>query len=255
MFNKWTITEIKRHVQAAKLPDLESIIPLLEADHRAGVQQLAHQCKRRVAEENRRLLHWETINQEERRLRSEGYTYIAGVDEVGRGPLAGPLVTAAVILPADFECIGLNDSKQVKKEQREEFAAQIKAEALSYSVIFIEAREVDRLNIHRATLLAMQQAVESCSVQPDFCLIDAMKPELTMPYLSLVKGDAKSVSIAAASIIAKVARDQWMTEIAHLYPQYGFDKHMGYATPEHQEALRKYGATPLHRQTFIKHFT
>lgn len=254
MIDQLTISEIKRRLEEAKLSEVEALIPLLEADHRSGVKQLANQYKRRIAEEHRKLLQWETLNLEERKLREQGYVHIAGVDEVGRGPLAGPLVVAAVVLPHDFKCIGINDSKQIKKELREEYAALIKEKAAGYSLTFIEAREIDRLNIHQATLLGMKQAVESCSVQPDFCLIDAMKPAISIPHLSLVKGDVKSVSIAAASIIAKVARDEWMSNIAKLYPQYGFENHVGYATPEHQEALRKYGPTPIHRQTFIKHF-
>ncbi|WP_307390548.1 ribonuclease HII [Bacillus horti] len=254
LFDGLTITEIKQKISSATSVELEGYIPLLETDSRAGVQRLADQCKRKVAEEHRKLLHWETINQEEKRLREKGFLHIAGVDEVGRGPLAGPVVTAAVILPAGFECIGINDSKQLKKEEREAFAKIIKEQAISHSIAFVDARDIDRLNIYQATLLAMKQAVESCSTPPDYCLIDAMNPSISIPYESLIKGDAKSVSIAAASILAKVTRDQWMTEIAQLYPQYGFENHMGYATPEHQEALRKYGPTPIHRQTFIKAF-
>lgn len=186
----------------------------------------------------------------EKRAYEQGYTNIAGTDEVGRGPMAGPLVAAAVILPKGLEIDGLNDSKKLTPKKREELYKIIKEKALEVEVTFIDVEEVDRLNVYQASKLAMTKCIEKMKHKVDFILTDAMNLDLDIPYLSLIKGDAKSASIAAASIIAKVERDHYMISIDEKYPQYGFKNHKGYVTKAHMEAIKKYGVTEVHRKSF-----
>ena len=191
------------------------------------------------------------MNQEEQRLKDAGITYIAGIDEVGRGPLAGPVVACSVILPSDFYLLGIDDSKKLSASERESFADVIKEKAISYSISYIDSNEIDRLNIYQATIRAMQQSIQDLAVRPEYLLIDAMKLEVDIPQRNIVKGDSKSISIAAASILAKVSRDEYMRQMAFLYPQYGFERNMGYGTKEHLEAIEQYGITPIHRKSFL----
>ncbi|MBI3651485.1 MAG: ribonuclease HII [Acidobacteria bacterium] len=188
----------------------------------------------------------------EKRLIKRGFALIAGVDEVGRGALAGPVVAAAVILNHRDIPQGLNDSKQLSKLQRQRLAAEIKARALAFAIAQVENGEIDRLNILRASLQACLQAVKLLHPFPDHVLIDGNQPipQLDCPQMSIVKGDSLSASIAAASIIAKVARDTLMKEYDEQFPGYGFARHVGYATREHQQAIRQLGASPIHRLTF-----
>lgn len=197
----------------------------------------------------------------ERELYSEGNSvgkvdYIAGVDEAGRGPLAGPVVAAAVILPQDFSLLGVNDSKKLSEKRRNELFDQIKETAVAWSVGMVDHERIDRINILNAAKEAMRDAVSGLSVKPDHVLIDALILEgLDIPQTGIVKGDAKSVSVAAASIIAKVTRDRLMIEYAGQYPDYGFEKNKGYGTKEHYAGLDRVGACPIHRQTFlVKYF-
>ena len=184
-----------------------------------------------------------------------GYKTIGGIDEAGRGPLVGPVVTACVILPDDSFIPRLNDSKKLSEKVREELYEQITREAIAYSVGMSDNLIIDEINILNATKKAMMEAYYNIPVKPDFVLTDAVKLEkLDVPSLPIIKGDAKSVSIAAASIIAKVTRDRMMREISELYPEYNFEKNKGYGTKEHIEALMKIGPCPLHRKTFIKNF-
>ena len=179
--------------------------------------------------------------------------YIAGIDEVGRGPLAGPVVTACVILPPDVELIYLNDSKQVTEKRREVLYDQIMDCAISVGVGMNVASRIDEINILEATKEAMKKAVEAMSVTPDLLLIDALHlDDVDIPQIGIEKGDTKSVSIAAASIIAKVTRDRMMVELANQYPGYYFEKNKGYGTKQHYEGLRTLGPCPIHRRTFIK---
>lgn len=184
-----------------------------------------------------------------------GRQYVCGVDEAGRGPLAGPVCAAAVILPPNVEIPGLNDSKKLTDKRRRELAPVIKELAISYAVVMVDEKEIDRINILQATFQAMAQAVTELSVTPDQVLIDGNKaPELSIPCKTIVKGDSLSASIAAASVLAKVSRDDFMLEMAQEYPQYGFDVHKGYGTKAHYAALREFGACPIHRTTFLKKF-
>lgn len=187
----------------------------------------------------------------ENELYDLGINYIAGVDEVGRGPLYGPVVTAAVILPKGYKLEGLNDSKKLSPRKRDMFYDIITKDALSISIGIKSASRIDEINIYEATKEAMYECIEGLSIKPEHVLIDAMKLEkLTIPSTSIIKGDAKSESIAAASVIAKVTRDRMMDQEAKLYPNYGFESHKGYPTKAHIEAVKKYGVLDNYRKTF-----
>ena len=184
----------------------------------------------------------------------EGYNYICGIDEAGRGPLAGPVVVAAVIMPKDSMIEGVNDSKKVSEKKREKLYELIIEEAISYSVGIVDQNEIDRINILNATKAGLTEAVRTLKVKPELILVDALTNIDTcgVPYQSIIKGDAKSYSIAAASIIAKVTRDRIMREWDKVYPQYGFVKHKGYGTAAHISAIKENGLCPLHRLSFVK---
>lgn len=181
---------------------------------------------------------------------ANGKKYIAGVDEVGRGSMIGPVITAAVILNPDMQIEGLNDSKKLSPKKRRELEQQIKAKALAWSIGEASIVEVDQLNVYQATKLAMKRAIDALNVQADAILIDAMPLEVNVESLSIIKGDSKSASIAAASIIAKEHRDRLIVEESMKYPEYQFDKNKGYLTKAHKEALLKFGPTEYHRTTF-----
>lgn len=189
----------------------------------------------------------------ENRLKSNGYRLVAGVDEAGRGPLAGPVYAAAVILKEDAVIDGINDSKKLSEKRREELYDKIIENAVAYSVFSVDEKTIDEINILNATHIAMNGAVDNLLVPPDFVIIDgnSIKNMLT-PHETIIKGDSKSISIAAASILAKVSRDRYITQIAEKYPEYGFEKHKGYGTKAHNEAILKYGPSPIHRKTFLK---
>lgn len=187
----------------------------------------------------------------EKELWDKGINYIGGVDEVGRGPLIGPVVTACVILPKDFVLEGLNDSKKLSEKKREEYYDYIMEHALSVSVGMMDEVVIDEVNIYEATKLAMYEAINNSKIKPEHVLIDAMKLEnLKMDFTSIIKGDSKSISIAAASVIAKVTRDRMMIELDQKYPMYGFKSHKGYPTKKHVEAIEKYGLIDGYRKTF-----
>lgn len=187
----------------------------------------------------------------EEALEDRGYKYVAGVDEVGRGPLAGPVVVAAVILPMGLRIKGINDSKKLSEKKREELYKQIMKEALAVSVAYVYEDEIDKINIYEATKKGMLEAVDKLQIKPEHVLIDAMPlAELKIEHTSIIHGDALSASIGAASIIAKVTRDHFMEKMDHKYPNYGFKKHKGYCTKEHLEALEKYGPCEIHRKSF-----
>ncbi len=185
----------------------------------------------------------------------QGITTICGVDEAGRGPLAGPVCAAAVILPKDLEIPGLNDSKKLTDKKRRELYDLIVDQAESYGIAFASEQEIDEVNILQATFLAMQRAVAQLTVRPELALVDGNRePDLPMTVKTVVKGDSLSANIAAASILAKVTRDRLMEELDETYPDYGFAVHKGYGTKRHYEALTEHGASPVHRLTFLKKF-
>ncbi len=185
---------------------------------------------------------------------AEGYKIVCGVDEAGRGPLAGPVCAACVVLPAGTVIEGVNDSKKLSEKKRDALYDVVKEQALDYGIAFASEKEIDEINILQATFLAMRRAVESLTVvTPDIALIDGNKtPGLSIAERSIIKGDAKSANIAAASILAKVTRDRYMLEMAEKYPEYQFQKHKGYGTKLHYEMIERYGISPIHRKTFLK---
>ena len=189
----------------------------------------------------------------EHQLKEKGYQLICGIDEAGRGPLAGPVFAAAVILPEGLEDLGINDSKKLSEKKRDLLFEQIKEKAVAYSIASASEKEIDEINILNATFLAMKRAVEGLSVRPEIALVDGnRKPGTGIEELTIVKGDAKSISIAAASILAKVSRDRYLTELDRQYPQYQFAKHKGYPTKLHYEMIKQYGVSPVHRLSFLK---
>ena len=225
----------------------EDFVAACETDARVNVQRLAKRYRRERAERDR----LEALYAYEYAAQDEGARYVAGVDEAGRGPLAGPVVVAAVILPFGLFLPGLNDSKKVSPKKREQLYDEIMEKAGAVRVSIVDAATIDRVNIYQATMNGMYEAILSLDPKPDKVLIDAMElAKLPMPSLSIIKGDAKSASIAAASIIAKVTRDRMMMEYDAEYPQYGFAQHKGYGTAQHIAALREYGPCPIHRRSF-----
>lgn len=186
---------------------------------------------------------------------TDGFQLVCGVDEAGRGPLAGPVCAAAVILPPELVIPGLNDSKKLTDKKRRELCSVITAEAVSYGIAFASEQEIDEINILQATFLAMERALAQLSVRPDFALIDGNREkDFGLPVKTVVKGDSLSANIAAASILAKVTRDDLMEEMAKEYPAYGFEIHKGYGTKAHYAALTAHGPSPIHRMTFLKKF-
>ncbi|MBS7576512.1 MULTISPECIES: ribonuclease HII [unclassified Enterococcus] len=222
----------------------------LQNDARKGVQKIVQQRLKQIKaiEVEQQRLEW--LLRYEQELYQHGFTKIAGIDEVGRGPLAGPVVAAAVILPQNAKIIGLNDSKKIPKAQHQKIYQAVKSQAIAIGIGIVSPELIDRVNIYEATKLAMMEAVKQLNPTPDYLLIDAMTLDIERPQKSIIKGDANSASIGAASIIAKVTRDQIMADYAEEYPQYGFEHNAGYGTKAHLEAIKKYGVLPIHRQSF-----
>jgi ribonuclease HII len=246
-----SLTELKTRYLTQITPLPRGLLKALERDARRGAQQLAAQLRRRAqaerAEEERlqRLLQYET------ELWEQGFEFIAGVDEAGVGPMAGPVVAGAVILPRDYKLRQLNDSKKLDEATRERLAVELKRDALAWAVGWAEVEEIDKINVYQATLLASRRAVAGLSCPPDFVLVDGRRiTELTAPQRGIIRGDQLSASIAAASIIAKTTRDALMKELDQQYPGYGLAAHKGYATPEHFRVLRERGALPIHRRSY-----
>ena len=243
-----TIAEV-RVLLSQDHPDEEVLIALSE-DPRQGVQKLLSAYMRRLEKENAERLRVEGMYETERTFYEKGMTLVAGMDEVGRGPLAGPVTVAAVILPPHWYAEGLNDSKQVTPKKREILAEKIRKEAAAVSVVSLPPAEIDELNIYQATMMAMYRAVKGLSIPPEAVIVDAMPLHFKCPTVSLIHGDARSASVAAASIVAKVTRDHLMEEYDKTYPGYGFAQNKGYGTADHIEALRTLGVTPIHRKSF-----
>ncbi len=247
--SKETIQQIKEKINSEQFS--EEWFEQLKADDRQGVKNLINQYEKKKEKKRQLELQFQQLTKIERELRLSGYNHIAGIDEVGRGPLAGPVVAASVILPEDFTLLGINDSKQLTEEKRNLFYDVIYKQALAVGIGIANHDEIDQLNIYRATELAMKRALTNLSVAPDYVLIDAMNlSQIPIKQKSIVKGDTKSVSIAAASIIAKVTRDRMMSDYHESYPNYHFHKNKGYGTKDHIESLKKFGPSPIHRKTF-----
>jgi len=249
-----SIPELSELFIGRSRPVPKGLLEALEIDSRQGAKQLAKRIRGRYRSNRSEGQRLHVLLRFELELWTEGYSMVAGVDEAGMAPLAGPVVAGAVILPQNYKLRGLNDSKKIlDPEKRDELAAQIKQDAFCWSVGFAEVEEIDKINIYHAGLLAMQRAVAGLNSQPDLILVDARKiPNCTTPQRGIIRGDALSASIAAASIIAKTTRDAHMLELDRLYSGYGLASHKGYPTPEHCRALKELGALPIHRRSFAR---
>ena len=230
---------------------LPSFISKYEEDERAGARKLVQQARNRMeALERERQRIW-NLKEYERKYESAGL--VCGIDEAGRGPLAGPVVAGAVILPKDCSILYINDSKKLSEKKREELYEVIMNEALAAGIGMVSPQRIDEINILQATYEAMREAIQKLSLTPDILLNDAVTiPQISIPQVPIIKGDAKSISIGAASIIAKVTRDRLMAEYDKIMPEYGFAKNKGYGTKEHMAAIQLHGPSPIHRRTFIK---
>ena len=248
-----TLSEIRAELEGAQGAELERLCGEYEQDARKGVQKLLNQARRREEALRKELERVEAMCSYEKE--SANYELICGFDEAGRGPLAGPVVAGAVILPRDCRIMGINDSKKLSAGKREELFAAIQEKASAVGVGMVSPERIDEINILQATYEAMRQAVAALGVVPELLLNDAVRiPGLSVPQVPIIKGDAKSQSIAAASIIAKVTRDRLMEEYDKIMPEYGFVSNKGYGSAAHIEALKKYGPSLIHRKTFITHF-
>ena len=247
------IKEIKEILSNTSIENLPAFIAEYKADDRAGVQNLVKKAGKILNAHKAEVERTYNLQFFERKY--SDYSYICGIDEVGRGPLAGPVVAGAVILPKDCDILYINDSKKLSAAKREELAEVIYKKALSAKTALVSPQYIDEVNILQATYEAMRKAVASLDYQPDILLNDAVNiPCVDVKQVSIIKGDAKSISIGAASIIAKVARDAMMVEYDKMYPEYDFASNKGYGSAKHIEALKKYGPCPIHRKTFIQHF-
>lgn len=244
-----TIKEIKERLKSKNID--KNFFQALKADPRKGVKTLVKTLEKQEQQKLQLEKQFQKMRTIENHLIDRGYSSIVGIDEAGRGPLAGPVTAAAVILPQDFKLLGLTDSKQLNENTRDKFYDMILDQALAAEVVFIDNDTIDQTNILEATKTAMRQAVAQLDTPIDYVLIDAVDiSPLPYPSKSIIKGDAKSITIAAASILAKVARDREMARIHKQYPVYQLDQNKGYGTKEHLLAIEKYGATPYHRKTF-----
>ena len=248
------ISEIKEEFKGLPPEKLEESICLYREDERKGVQTFLKTQEKKLEQYREELKRLETISCYEKEY--GGYGYVCGIDEVGRGPLAGPVVAGAVILPKDCRILYVNDSKKLSEKKREELFEEIQKHAIAIGIGLVPHSRIDEINILQATYEAMRMAIDNLKVKPGVLLNDAVTiPGVEIPQVPIIKGDAKSISIGAASIMAKVYRDRMMVEYDKMYPGYGFASNKGYGSKEHMEALRKIGPSPIHRRTFIHNIT
>ena len=248
-----SVTEIKAIFAQTNIEDYTLLIDEYDADQRDGVKKIVASARKKLDAYNKEIQRTYKMYEYERQYRDRGY--VCGIDEVGRGPLAGPVVAAAVILPADHNILYLNDSKQLSAKKREQLYDEIMNQAVAVGVGMANEKVIDEINVLNADYEAMKQAISKLDIKPDILLNDAVKiPGVDIDQVSIIKGDTLSASIAAASIIAKVTRDRLMIEYDDIYPGYGFARNMGYGTSEHIDALKKMGPCAIHRRTFITHF-
>ncbi len=249
---EFTVAEIRRRFVEAARPVSPQMLRRMERDPRASVRKLSGLIRRRNEATRKESSRLRSLLRVERRLRASGVSSIAGVDEVGVGPLARPVVAAAVVFPPGAVIQGVDDSKRLREEERERLAPVISEQALGVGIGLADVHEIDELNVYQAGLLSMRRAIENLPLPPEHILVDARSiPGLDIPQSSLKKGDQVSFSIAAASIVAKTHRDALMRELDRRHPEYGFGRHKGYGTPEHQKAIRRHGLLPLHRKSFL----
>jgi ribonuclease HII len=244
---------IKAELEATDIKNLHTFIEAYQADERGGVQKLVETAEKRRQKYLEELTRTENLKKYEKEY--DSFAYICGIDEVGRGPLAGPVVAGAVILPKDCDILYINDSKKLSAAKREELYDEIMEKAISVGLGFVDPKRIDEINILQATYEAMRQAISNLNPKPDLLLNDAVTiPGVSIKQVPIIKGDAKSISIGAASIIAKVTRDRLMEEYDRMFPGYGFASNKGYGSAEHIKAIKEQGPTPIHRQSFIGNF-
>ena len=247
------VGEIKEELKVTPEIELKKFIQNYSMDERAGVKAVVNQAQKRLEKYEKELLRMDALKIYERKYAD--YAFICGIDEVGRGPLAGPVVAGAVILPKDCNILYINDSKKLSEKKREELYDVIMENAIAVGIGMASPKRIDEINILQATYEAMREAVSKLEPVPQILLNDAVTiPDVIIPQVPIIKGDAKSISIAAASIVAKVTRDRMMVEYDKVMPEYGFASNKGYGAAAHIEALKKYGPSPIHRATFIKNF-
>ena len=248
-----SVKEINSIIENISTDEYLKYIDILKDDERKSVKNIAVKLAKKLDKmraENERL---EMINIFENEGYEKGFTYIGGIDEAGRGPLAGPVVAAVVVFKPGTKIEGINDSKKLSEAKRDELFEIIKEEALDYGIGIVQKDEIDEYNILNATYMAMKKAVNCLKQKPDYLLVDAAHiPDVDIEQKSVIKGDSKSISIAAASILAKVTRDSIMYEYDKMYPEYGFASHKGYGTDQHYKAIREHGITSIHRRSFLK---
>lgn len=248
-----TISEIKMALEECDILQIPNVCKQYETDERKGVQKLIQTYQKRYTAHMQELQRLQNILQYERECYQKGYTLVAGVDEVGRGPLAGPVVAAAVILPQNHIIAGIDDSKKLTAKKREELCAIIKKEAVAWAVGVVSHERIDEINILQATYEAMREAIAKLNIPPQYILADAVTiPQIEIPQKGIVKGDAKSMSIGAASIVAKVTRDAMMEELDKVYPNYDFASNKGYGSQKHLAGIAQHGLCDIHRRSFVK---
>lgn len=247
------INDIKKEFEDAEIEKIDDIINKYLYDQRSGVIKLIDKYKKEKLKYEQEIIRTEKMKEFE--YKYSNFTYICGIDEVGRGPLAGPVVAGAVILPKDKNILYLNDSKQLSAKKRDELYDIIMENAISVGIGVVSSGIIDEINILQATYEAMRIAIGKLSVEPNILLNDAVHiPQVTIKQVGIIKGDCKSISIAAASIVAKVTRDRMMEEYDKLFPEYGFASNKGYGSSEHISTLKEYGPCPIHRTSFISNF-
>ncbi|MCH5258537.1 MAG: ribonuclease HII [Lachnospiraceae bacterium] len=245
---------IKAKIQAAAIGELPALFLQYAQDERAGVRAVVEQGRKRLAAYEKEVERCEALKKYEREYAA--YAHICGIDEVGRGPLAGPVVAGAVILPKDCDILYINDSKKLSEKKREELYDVIMERAVAVGLGYSTPERIDEINILQATYEAMREAIANLTTAPDLLLNDAVTiPQVSIRQIPIIKGDAKSISIGAASIVAKVTRDRLMVQYDGIYPEYGFASNKGYGAQAHIDALKKYGPCPIHRRSFITHFS
>ncbi len=251
-FQTMTVTALKDYVATLDIQSYPDLIMDLKVDTRSAVKKIAESLEKKVLAQNNEIKRINKMKSIENALYQKGVKNIGGIDEVGRGPLAGPVVTCVIVLKPESQRLYVNDSKKVSKKNREILCQQLIEDALDFAIGQVENDMIDEINILNATKKAMTDSLDTLTVKPELLLIDALQIETKIAQKAIIHGDARSYAIAAASIIAKVYRDNLMQLYHEQYPEYGFDHNMGYGTKTHLEALRKFGPTPIHRKSFIK---
>ena len=251
-FQNMTVTSVKDYIATIDILSYPNLIPELKKDSRSAIQKIAESMEKKFCAINKEIQRIKQMKSIENAYYKRGILKIGGIDEVGRGPLAGPVVTCVIILKPDSSRLFVNDSKKVSKKNREVLCQQLLEDAMDYAIGQVDCDVIDEINILNATKKAMTDSLASLSAKPDLLLIDALHLDTAISQKSIIHGDATSYAIAAASIVAKVYRDNLMQIYHEEYPEYGFNHNMGYGTAGHIDALRKFGPTPIHRKSFIQ---